>query len=86
VAKGRGRKPSISDEKVAEIVKSEDPEEDAAFARAMGNVSSSTSIEVAACCEVTRFSRIVDVGGSQGVLLAAPLAAAQATGVLLRPA
>jgi SAM-dependent methyltransferase len=61
----------------------EHPEEDAAFARAMGNVSTSTSIEVAACYDATRFTRIVDIGGSQGVLLAALLAAApQATGVL----
>jgi O-methyltransferase domain/Dimerisation domain len=61
----------------------DNPEEDATFARAMGSLSTSTSTEVAACYDATRFSRIVDVGGSQGVLLAGLLAAApQATGVL----
>ncbi|MGH3866950.1 MAG: methyltransferase [Pseudonocardiaceae bacterium] len=61
----------------------EHPEEDAMFARAMGNVSTRISTEIAACYDATRFSRIVDVGGSQGVLLAGLLAAApQATGVL----
>jgi hypothetical protein len=61
----------------------ENPEEDALFARAMGNVSTSISTEVAARYDATRFSRIVDIGGSQGVLLADLLAAApQATGVL----
>lgn len=61
----------------------EHPEEDATVARAMGNVSTNVAREVAACYDGTRFTRIVDVGGSQGVLLAALLAAApQATGVL----
>ncbi|MGH3853740.1 MAG: methyltransferase [Pseudonocardiaceae bacterium] len=61
----------------------DNPEEDATFARGMGNVTAGISVEVAACYDVTRFARIVDVGGSQGVLLAALLEAApQATGVL----
>jgi SAM-dependent methyltransferase len=61
----------------------EHPEEDATFARAMGNLSASISLEVAACYDVTPFTRIVDVGGSQGGLLATLLEAApQATGVL----
>jgi O-methyltransferase domain/Dimerisation domain len=61
----------------------EHPEEDAMFARAMGNLSARISTEVVARYDATRFSRIVDIGGSQGVLLAGLLAAApQATGVL----
>ncbi|MEO7196282.1 MAG: methyltransferase [Pseudonocardiaceae bacterium] len=61
----------------------ENPEEDATFARGVGNLTAGISTEVAACYDVTRFTRIVDIGGSQGVLLAALLEAApQATGVL----
>ncbi len=61
----------------------ENPEEDVIFARAMGSLSARISTEVAACYDATRFSRIVDIGGSQGVLLAGLLAAApQATGML----
>lgn len=61
----------------------ENPEEDATFAGAMGGLSASISTEIAACYDASRFARIVDVGGSQGVLLAGLLAAApQATGVL----
>jgi SAM-dependent methyltransferase len=61
----------------------EHPEEGAAFARAAGSLSASIALEIAACYDVTRFTRIVDIGGSQGVLLAALLQAApQATGVL----
>ena len=59
------------------------PEEDAIFARAMGGLSASILSEVVACYDLTRFHRIVDIGGSQGVLLAGLLEAApQATGVL----
>jgi O-methyltransferase domain len=48
----------------------------------MGNVSTMVALEAAACYDVSRFARIVDIGGSPGVLLAALLAAAHATGVL----
>ncbi|MBV9010707.1 MAG: methyltransferase [Pseudonocardiales bacterium] len=59
------------------------PEEGAVFARAMGGLSASVSTEVAAHYNAARFTRIVDVGGSQGTLLAGLLKAApQATGVL----
>ncbi|MGH3769861.1 MAG: methyltransferase [Pseudonocardiaceae bacterium] len=58
-------------------------EEGAVFAGAMGGLSASVAAEVAAYYDMTRFARIVDVGGSQGVLLAGLLEAApQATGVL----
>jgi O-methyltransferase domain/Dimerisation domain len=61
----------------------ENPEEEATFARSMGNLSAIITTEVVAHYDVSRFSRIVDIGGSQGVLLADLLAAApQATGVL----
>lgn len=59
------------------------PEEGSAFARAMGNLSADASAAVLRCWDATRFRRIVDVGGSHGVLLAGLLTAApQATGVL----
>jgi hypothetical protein len=59
------------------------PEECAVFAGAMGNLSASVSAEVAGRYDAAGFARIVDVGGSQGVLLAGFLRAApQATGVL----
>lgn len=59
------------------------PEEDAIFARAMGNLSTRIATEVTACYDATRFARIVDIGGSQGALLAGLLETApQATGVL----
>jgi SAM-dependent methyltransferase len=59
------------------------PEEDEVFARAMEDMSASGSTEIAAHYDATRFTRIVDVGGSQGALLAGLLEAApQATGVL----
>lgn len=58
-------------------------EEDATFGRAMEGMSANVSAEVAACCDVTRFSRIVDIGGNHGALLVDLLKAApQATGVL----
>jgi O-methyltransferase domain len=61
----------------------EHPEEDALFARSMGNMSIITAAEVVASYDVTQFSRIVDIGGSQGVLLAGLLEAApKATGLL----
>jgi hypothetical protein len=53
------------------------------FARAMGSISVEASAAVARQYDVSRFRRIVDVGGSQGALLAGLLAAAPAaTGVL----
>jgi hypothetical protein len=53
------------------------------FARAMGSISAQASEAVVGHYDVRRFRRIVDVGGSQGVLLARLLAAApSATGVL----
>ena len=61
----------------------EHPEDDATFARAMGDLTARGAREVAARYDLSRFTRIVDIGGSQGVLLAALLAAApRATGVL----
>ena len=59
------------------------PEEGAHFARAMGSVSAEASAAVLRCWDATRFRRIVDVGGSEGMLLAGLLdAAPSATGVL----
>ncbi|MBV9012577.1 MAG: methyltransferase [Pseudonocardiales bacterium] len=59
------------------------PEEDAVFSRSMGNTSAIKAAEVVACYDLTRFSRIIDIGGSQGVLLAGLLEAApKARGVL----
>lgn len=53
------------------------------FARAMGSISVEASTAIARQYDVTRFRRIVDVGGSQGALLAGLLAAEPAaTGVL----
>ncbi|MBV8995967.1 MAG: methyltransferase [Pseudonocardiales bacterium] len=58
-------------------------EEGTTFSRAMEGISASVSAEVAACCDVTRFTRIVDIGGNYGALLVDLLKAApQATGVL----
>jgi O-methyltransferase len=45
------------------------------FARAMGSISVEASAAVARQYDVSHFRRIVDVGGSQGVLLAGLLAA-----------
>lgn len=53
------------------------------FARAMGSISVEASAAVARQYDVGRFRRIIDVGASQGALLAGLLAAAPtATGVL----
>lgn len=46
------------------------PEERAAFAAAMADISSVVAEELVAHYDVSRFERIVDVGGSQGVVLA----------------
>ncbi len=48
----------------------DNPEEGASFAAAMSNVSEAVAEEVVASFDVSPFRRIVDVGGSQGVLLA----------------
>ena len=48
----------------------DNPEEGAAFAAAMSNVSEVVAEEVVANFDVSPFRQIVDVGGSQGVLLA----------------
>jgi hypothetical protein len=59
------------------------PEEGAAFAQAMGSISADASAAVLCCWDATPFRRIVDVGGSHGMMLAGLLEAApQATGVL----
>lgn len=61
----------------------EHPDEDATLARAMGTMAIHLSPDVTARYDMARFTRIIDVGGSQGVLLAKLLEAApQATGVL----
>ncbi len=58
-------------------------EERAAFAAAMSGISAVVAEELVARYDVSRFSRIVDVGGSQGILLARLLEAnPRATGVL----
>lgn len=59
------------------------PEEAAHFARGMGNISTLASQEAVAAYDFTRFELVVDVGGSQGVLLATVLAqATKAKGIL----
>jgi hypothetical protein len=50
------------------------PEEGHTFARGMGNLSAMVSQDVARLYDVSGFRTIVDVGGSQGVLLGALLA------------
>jgi hypothetical protein len=51
------------------------PEEAAHFDRAMGSFSSFVATEVARLHDFSPYARVVDVGGSQGVLLAAVLGA-----------
>lgn len=59
------------------------PEEAARFAAAMGSLSARHSESVLGAVDPSRFRRIVDVGGSEGVLLQGLLmAAVEATGVL----
>jgi hypothetical protein len=59
------------------------PEEGACFARGMGNVSAIAAAEVLPAYDFSRFEHIVDVGGSEGVMLAGALRAAPgARGVL----
>lgn len=59
------------------------PEEGAHFARTMSDISAKASRAVLRYWDVARFRRIVDVGGSRGVLLTGLLdAEPQATGVL----
>ena len=49
------------------------PEEGATFARGMGNLSAIASRDIAPLYDASPFRRIIDVGGSQGVLLRAML-------------
>jgi hypothetical protein len=59
------------------------PEEATRFAAAMGSLSARLTESVLAAVDPARFRRIVDVGGSQGVLLLGLLEAVpEATGVL----
>jgi hypothetical protein len=59
------------------------PEQEAHFATAMSNLSAMVSAEAAAALDLSGVHRIVDVGGSRGILLAALLQkASDATGVL----
>lgn len=61
----------------------ENPEEGAGFARGMSNLSALVAAETVPSCDFSGSTRIVDVGGSEGVMLAAALRAApQAHGVL----
>ena len=61
----------------------ENPEEGAAFARGMSNLSAIVAAQVAPAYDFSRFERIVDVGGSEGMMLAAALKSApSARGVL----
>ena len=61
----------------------ENPEEGASFARGMSNLSAMVAAETAPAYDFSGSTRIVDVGGSEGVMLAAALRAApQARGVL----
>jgi len=58
-------------------------DEGLSFARGMGNLSAIVSQDVTRAYDASGFARIVDVGGSQGVLLSSLLAAApNARGVL----
>jgi hypothetical protein len=59
------------------------PEEGLSFARGMGNLSAIVAQDVTRVYDASGVKRIVDIGGSQGVLLASLLAAnPNATGVL----
>jgi hypothetical protein len=59
------------------------PDEAAHFARAMGEMSEGSARQIVAHYDVSSFTRIVDVGGSYGVVLRRLLEAApRATGVL----
>ena len=59
------------------------PEETAIFNAAMEAMSRSVAPAIIAACDFTRFKRIVDVGGANGALLAAILAASpHSTGVV----
>ena len=61
----------------------QNPEEGLSFARGMGNLSALVAVDVARIYDPSPYKRIIDVGGSQGVLLRALLAKApDARGVL----
>jgi ubiquinone/menaquinone biosynthesis C-methylase UbiE len=55
---------------------SEHPESGAAFQESMDNRAANEAAEVAAAYDFTKLERLIDVGGGQGVLLQAILAAA----------
>lgn len=57
----------------------QNPDEGAAFARAMGNFSALVSGEVVRSYDFSRFELAVDVGGSQGALIARVLKASAGT-------
>lgn len=58
--------------------------EGACFARGMGNLSTMAAMQVTAAIDFSAFGTIVDVGGSQGVLVAAALRAApKSRGIIL---
>lgn len=59
------------------------PEETTTFNAAMEAMSRNVAPAIIAACDFTRFKRIVDVGGANGALLAAILAASpHSTGVV----
>jgi hypothetical protein len=79
---GRPAPPSVLGAGLWEYYR-DNPEEGAVFAAAMSNVSEAVAEEVVAHFDVSPFRRIVDVGGSQGALLARLLEAnPSAEGVL----
>ena len=55
------------------------PDEGATFARGMGNLSQMVAIQSMASYDFSHFQHVVDVGGSQGALLAAVLRASGGT-------
>ena len=59
--------------------------EGAHFARTMSSISAEASRAVLGCYDVARFRRIVDVGGSRGVLLTGPGRRAAGQGRAVRP-
>ncbi|HEX2273633.1 MAG TPA: methyltransferase [Acidimicrobiales bacterium] len=82
VRTGRPAPPSVLGTDLWEYYR-HNPEEGAAFAAAMSNVSEVVAEEVVDHLDVSAYRRIVDVGGSQGVVLARLLEAnPSAEGVL----
>jgi hypothetical protein len=82
IATGRPAPPDVLGMSLWEYYR-HNPEERVAFAKAMGDISAVVAEEVVAHFDVSGFRRIVDVGGSEGILLARLLEANRsATGVL----